>query len=137
LFPWHNEAKALDVNGGQNNAPDDHFVAGDALAVINYLNAFGSGAVPASAVLGLPFGFLDTDGDNFVTAGDALDVINFLNAGLGGEGEGEASAECGVDPQSGYPGAECKAGPAAVVNDEELIGLLAMDVAEVVGRRRR
>ncbi len=83
LFPWHNEAKRLDVNGGDDNAPDDHIVAGDALQVINYLNAFGSGAVPASAVLGLPFGFLDTDGNNFVTAGDALDVINFLNAGLG------------------------------------------------------
>ena len=106
LLPWHNEAKALDVNGGRNNAPDDHVVAGDALAVINYLNAFGSGAVPASAVLGLPFGFLDTDEDNFVTAADALDVINFLNAGLGGEGEGGGYGVAGFRVQEMRAGAQ-------------------------------
>ena len=64
-----------------NNQPDDHIVAGDALDVINYLNAFGAGPVPANVEIGQPFGFLDTSGgpngagDNFITAGDALDVI--------------------------------------------------------------
>jgi autotransporter-associated beta strand protein len=62
LFPWHNNAKPLDVTGSLDVPPDGHIVAGDAIAVINYLNAFGPGPVPANAVLGLPFGFLDATG---------------------------------------------------------------------------
>lgn len=95
--PWHNSANGLDVNGGINNQPDGHVVAGDALAVINYINAFGSGAVPAHAAIGQPFGFLDTgggvngSGDNFIAPNDVLDVINAINAGKGGEGEGSRS----------------------------------------------
>jgi hypothetical protein len=42
-FPWHNDAKALGVNN------DTHVGAIDAVAVINYINAFGAGAVPANA----------------------------------------------------------------------------------------
>src|SRR5439155_17591788 len=80
--PWHNTIKGLDVTN------DGHVVAVDALVVINYANSFGSGLVPANAVIGQPFGFLDTDGDNHVSPVDALIVINTVNAGLGGEGEG-------------------------------------------------
>ncbi len=99
-------------------------MAGDALAIINYLNAFGAGPVPANAALGQPFGFLDTSGgangagDNFVTAGDALDVINFLNAGLGGEGESGNSVETETE------------------NESDLLTLLALDIALQPKRRR-
>jgi hypothetical protein len=82
----------LDVNDDQHVAPSD------ALAVINYINAFGSlnaGKVPALGTTiagktvdsGQPFGFLDVNGDNFVAPGDALAIINAINAGQG-EGSG-------------------------------------------------
>ena len=51
---WHNVLHALDVNG------DGLVVAGDALAIINYINAFGPRAVPANAAVGPPY--LDTFG---------------------------------------------------------------------------
>jgi hypothetical protein len=73
-FAWHNATRNLDVNN------DGLYLAGDALAVINYLNAFGPQGVLADAALGSPNGFIDTDGDNIVTASDALDVINTINA---------------------------------------------------------
>ena len=96
--PWHNAANRLDVSSSEG-LPDGHVVAGDALAIINYINAFTAGAVPANAAIGQPFGFLDTDGgvngsgDNFVAPNDALAVINFINSGLGGEGEAAATIE--------------------------------------------
>ena len=40
---------------------DGQIVAGDALAVINYLNSFGAGPVPTDAQPGQPFGYLDVD----------------------------------------------------------------------------
>jgi hypothetical protein len=96
--PWHNVMNRLDVTSSEGS-PDGHVVAGDALAIINYINAFTASAVPAIAGIGKPFGFLDTDGgengtgDNFVAPNDALAVINFINAGLGGEGEAAARIE--------------------------------------------
>src|SRR5689334_15201179 len=78
--PWRNTVNPLDADH------DGHIVAGDALAVINYVNAFGSLEVASNAAIGQSFGFLDTDGDNHVSPGDALIVINTVNAGLGGEG---------------------------------------------------
>lgn len=83
--PWHNQAKPLDVK------PDGFTVARDALEIINYINAFGSGAVPGGAEVGIPF-YYDASNDGVVAPNDALDVINFLNA-FGAESEGEASAE--------------------------------------------
>src|SRR5262245_4961770 len=120
LFPWFNQETPLDSVGGIGVQPDGSVDPGDALAVINYINAFGPGPVPANAVLGLPFGFLDTDGDNNVSPGDALSVINAINSGLGGvqeaEGEGPRARSRLLD---------------------ELIALLASDVTEAAGRRRR
>ena len=106
LFPWHNDAKALDVTN------DAHVVASDALQIINYINGYGPGAVPANAVIGFPFGFLDTNQDNFIAPNDVLDVINAINQGLGGEGEAAA-------PQS----------------FDDLTALLAADTAEQAAHR--
>jgi hypothetical protein len=137
-FPWHNFDKPLDVVGSGNITPDDHVVAGDALAIINYINAFGAGAVPVNAAVGEPFGFLDTTnatngstdtGDNFVSPGDALSIINAINAGQGGEGEISA-AVVASGPQPTAP-------PSAVAQTEldVLLLLLALDVASRPMRR--
>ena len=89
--PWHNVSNGLDVTG-PDGSPDGHVVAGDALAIINYINAFGPGAVPASALIGNRSAF-DTSGgvndvgDDFIAPADALAVINVINARQGGEGE--------------------------------------------------
>jgi hypothetical protein len=95
---WHNTLHALDVTDSAATGIDGQVTAGDALAIINYVNANGAGTVPAGASLGPPY--IDTadsagnlTGDGFVAAGDALAVINFINAfgsglsGPGGEGE--------------------------------------------------
>jgi hypothetical protein len=60
-------------------------VAGDALAVIDFINAFGPQAVPIDAAAGPPF--YDVSDDGFVSAVDALIIINNINAGIDAEGE--------------------------------------------------
>ena len=108
----------VQVSGTWRNDP------GDALAAINYINAFGnidSGKVPALGTMiagqtvdsGQPFGFLDANGDNFVAANDALAVINAINAGQGGEGESATST-----------------------NERDVLMLLALDTALQPKRRR-
>ena len=67
---------ALDVTG-PNGQPDGAVVAGDALAIINYINAFRAGPVPDNAAVGLPYGFLDTHLDDNVAPSDAIDVIKW------------------------------------------------------------
>jgi len=137
--PWHNDLNPLDVVGSETVTPDGHVVAGDALAIINYINAFGPGPVPAHAALGQPFGFLDTaDGsgddvaDNFVAANDVLAVINAINAGLGGEGENFAA-----DMNAGSAGATNPQVYAGKSDDPtDLIALLALDMAQPNARRR-
>jgi N-acetylneuraminic acid mutarotase len=90
---WHNTLYALDVSGPQG-VPDSQVVAGDALTIINYINAYGAGPLPALATYGPPY--LDTTGDDWVVAGDVLEIINFINAfgaGLPGPaGEAEAKS---------------------------------------------
>jgi Dockerin type I domain len=71
-YTWRNELKPLDVNADGTIAPND------ALAVINYINAFGSRSVPLTAVVQAPY--LDTSGDDFIAPNDALNVINHINA---------------------------------------------------------
>jgi hypothetical protein len=122
--PWHNAVKPLDVNGGTNNAPDDHIAAGDALAIINYINSFGPTDVPEDAAIGLPFGFLDPTNDNNVAPADALEVINHINAF--GNSEGESSISDSLVPQVG------RRSP-----DPDLLTLLALDTATGTPRRRR
>jgi ELWxxDGT repeat protein len=82
---WYNSLKPLDVNN------DGHIFPNDALAVINYINAFGSKLVPPTANYAPPF--LDTSGDNDVAPNDALKVINVINAGLAGEGEANPASQ--------------------------------------------
>jgi hypothetical protein len=85
---WLNVKKPLDVTG------DGNIVSADALAIINFINAFTSKAVPENSAIGPPF--YDPIPDNFVAPNDALDVINFINAfgpdNSGGEGEAGALA---------------------------------------------
>jgi hypothetical protein len=130
--PWHNRLHALDVTGPAGHA-DEVVAAGDALAIINYINAFGPGHIPLDAAPGAPY--LDTaggpgnGGDDFVSAGDALEVINFINAfgsGLSGpEGEGESVASQSLANIS----AEQPVG-------SDLLALLAFDIAMQSKRRR-
>src|SRR5207244_3092461 len=101
---------------------DDHIAANDALAIINYINAFTSGPVPSNAAIGQPFGFLDTIADDNIAPNDALEVINSINAGFGGEGEAMWSGQAigGREPGIGF---------------DELTLLLAIDVATQSKRR--
>jgi hypothetical protein len=121
---WHNDANPLDVTG-EGDQPDGHVVAADALAIINFINGFGSGAVPANAQIGQPYGFLDTAGgindvgDDFIAPNDALAVIDAINAGLGGEGESVARASV-----------------SSPLPTNDLLSLLALDVASQPKRRR-
>ena len=67
-----NRANSMDVD------MDNQVTAGDALEVINHLNAWGAqsltGDMPATT------GMVDVDMDSNLSAGDVLMVINFLNA---------------------------------------------------------
>ena len=69
--PWHNAANRLDVSFDGLVAPDD------VLLVVNFLNAFGAGAVPPNAAAGAPF--YDVTGDNHVAPSDVLTLINHFN----------------------------------------------------------
>ena len=87
--PWYNANRPNDVTG------DSHVAPNDALAIINYINAFGSGTVPGLTAtvegqrvdFGKPFGYLDVNHDTYIAPNDALAVINAINSGQGGEGE--------------------------------------------------
>jgi len=113
---WHNAAIALDVNANGHVAPND------ALAVIDYINAVGSGRVSSDSDIGQPFGFLDVNGDNFVAPNDALHIINVINAGQASEGERNSGSALLNQP------------PTSAMQD--LWTLLAMDVASQQMRRR-
>ncbi|MEI7461357.1 MAG: DVUA0089 family protein [Pirellula sp.] len=77
---WHNFANPNDVDNDGSVSPLD------VLSIINYLNVFGAGNVPA----GSPPPYLDVNGDNQITPLDGLELINFLNRV--GSGEGEAAS---------------------------------------------
>jgi hypothetical protein len=73
--PLHNPAIAADVSG------DGHVVAADALDVINFINAFGSGPVPpAKPGDPHPALYYDVTGDNHIAADDVVAIINYINA---------------------------------------------------------
>jgi hypothetical protein len=138
--PWHNFANSMDVVGSGTVTPDRQIVAGDALAIINYINGFGAGPVPANAAPGLPFGFLDTAdstgvdvADNFIAPNDALAVINAINGGQGGEGE--PILRQGENFQAATDAQPISSSAQSLLN--ELIGLLAIDVASQSKRRNR
>jgi hypothetical protein len=86
---WHFTAKPQDVDN------DGHIVAQDVVAVINYINAHGSGSVPND---GKPVTtFCDVTGDDYIAADDVVKIINYINAHPGeneaAEQEGPASSQ--------------------------------------------
>jgi len=113
--PLYNAAEPCDVDG------DLHVAAGDALEIINYLNAVGS--TPANQPEGEAGSvtYYDVDGDGVIAAGDALEVINVLNAGLA-DGAGPADV-----PE----------GEHAAATDLSILALTADDAGGSNQRRRR
>jgi hypothetical protein len=126
VFPWHNYTQPLDVRGGTEIQPDGRFDAGDALAIINYINAFDPLDVPANASNGLPFGFLDVVKDNVIAPEDVLTIINAINARLESEAEPNVSELLYAVSRISADGADL----------EGLMMLLANDATEYMNRRR-
>jgi len=110
--PWHNALNAFDVDGDGAMAP------GDALSIINCINAFGSGSLPRTGDDGK---FYDVSGDDMVSPVDALLIINQINAF--GSAEGEAVATGTVPPPP--------------ITGADVLELLALDVASAANRKRR
>lgn len=120
LHVWHNTIHALDVVGSADPGPvDAKVVPADALAIINFINAFGSQPVPDAAVAGPPY--YDTSDDDFVAPNDVLAIINHINAfgsgtsGPAGEGESTPSSD--------------RAPKVSPIPQADLIALLATDTA--------
>ena len=129
---WHNTLHGLDVTGPAG--VDGSVVAADVLAVINYINAFGSGPIPAGANFGPPY--YDTNADNNVAADDVIKIINYINT-FGSGGSGPAGEGGSANPAlDGYyaslaetfssPSSNQLATPPA---DSDLFLLLASDTA--------
>jgi autotransporter-associated beta strand protein len=123
LRQWHNAALPEDVSG------DGNIVAGDALEIINFINAFGAGPVPLSAAPEPPF--YDVTGDNFIAPDDALAVINYINA-FGPTIPTEP-------PPEGEPESPSSANSDATNADSDLawLTLLAEDLASHTKRKPR
>jgi hypothetical protein len=111
----YNAAEPCDVDG------DRHVAAGDALEIINYLNARGSTAADLPEGEAGAVTYYDVDGDGVISAGDALEVINVLNAGVAGE----------VGPTDGPEGEH------AAATDLSILALTAEDAGGSNQRRRR
>ena len=101
---FHNQTNAYNVDNDNAN----FIAANDALIVINFLNAFGSGEGEISPDLNPDIiGYIDVNDDGYCAPNDALDVINYLNAfgagngGPGGEGENSGG---GPPPAGSFPG---------------------------------
>jgi Ca2+-binding RTX toxin-like protein len=134
----------LDVTG------DGFIVAGDALAVINHINAFGPLQVSDTTPYGPPY--YDVNGDDFVVAGDALAIINWINA-FGADNsrpEGEADFDSINLPAPYLDGtqaiematptvstAKTPNAPTVSTAMDDLISLLAADIGQKETKRRR
>jgi hypothetical protein len=97
---FHNQTNAFNVDNDSGN----FVVPNDALAVINFLNAFGSlgeGEI-APEVNPNVVGYIDVNDDGFCAPNDALDVINYINAhGSGNSGPGGEPPPAGSFPGGG------------------------------------
>jgi len=161
---WHNSKLWTPANKSGLDVNDDgHVVAGDALAVINYINSFSTfngGRVPTlgsalpttppqTVSYGGPFGYLDVNGDGSVSPIDALTIINVINANQGGEGEAAAAtavpedtyfADLGAFPETptATMATPAMASVPAAVNSsmDDIIALLAADSADQQLKRR-
>jgi hypothetical protein len=139
--PRHNVLHPLDVTNSAFTGVDAQVTPGDALAIINYINANpGQGSIAADAAIGPPYydtvnSTGDYVGDNFVAPGDALAVINWINThgsgtpGPSGEGELGPAGEGEAGPAAD---SDAIARPSAI----DLIALLAMDLSGQSRRRR-
>lgn len=112
--------RGLDVTGSTTIAPDGFIVAGDVLAVINYINAKGSGKIPDDS----PYGptYPDVTADNEVVAEDVIKIINYINAH-----PGQTEGDGGLAP----------ADQTANFGADEVLLLLATDTAGLTRRGRR
>lgn len=90
---WNNQFPRTNVNTTTDTSGDGLVSPRDALLVINYLNAFGPGVLPAPPVV--VQGMIDVNADGRVSPLDALLVINVLNQQRA-SGEGESSANSAV-----------------------------------------
>jgi len=74
------------LNSTTGSLPPDGFVfAGDSLAVINAVNSKGSGPLPRAAIPNVnAYGYIDTNGDNYLSPSGALAIINYINDYPGG-----------------------------------------------------
>jgi hypothetical protein len=132
----HNAAETgsrigLDVTGSTGIQPDGFIVANDVLAVINYINAKGSGQIAANSADGPPY--VDTTADDVVAADDVLKIINYINAHPG-QSEGESPIDGSSSATSTPAGASSTAGSSTIDN---LFLLLATDIASTSVRRLR
>jgi hypothetical protein len=132
LHPLHNEVKPLDVNG------DNHIAPNDALAGIDYINAFGTCPVSAHPE---QTKYLDVNGDGFISPADPLMDINYINAHGSGEAESSVTADLASvstmnDPSltTTLPNIVAPARPSVDLNS--IIALLAYDTAQQPQRRR-
>lgn len=89
VFSWCNPANPLDVNG------DGHVVPGDALIVINELNAQATidktGKLPVPPPSHAKYHY-DVTEDGYCTSADALRIINYLNSIVFPAGEAPPTA---------------------------------------------
>jgi murein DD-endopeptidase MepM/ murein hydrolase activator NlpD len=121
-----------DVTGSTSAQPDGFIVAADALAVINYINAKGSGQVLAVAQPGPPYP--DVDGDDQVVAQDVLDIINYINSH---PGQSEAPLASTAAPLVAAMSQNVDQSVAVTEISADLINLLAADSAASQLKRRR
>jgi hypothetical protein len=132
-FPWHNFGTLTnDVAGSGTSQPDGSVDANDVITIINYINSHGSGPIPDNAVIGFPFGFLDTKADNQVVAEDVVTIINYINAGRPFGGEAPQENETPVEPSFNLPFSGTAISPVS----DDLLFLLATDIASQSTPRR-
>jgi ELWxxDGT repeat protein len=124
--PWHNAVNRYDVNNDSAIAPDD------VLAVINYINAWGSGPITPANSDG---NFYDVDADDFISPRDALFIINQLNASptpAAPEGESSRLTAPATDSIFRQLGDQAANAHSAALSD-----LLATSLDAVAGHGRR
>jgi hypothetical protein len=110
--PWQNAQEVHDTDY------DESIAASDVLAVINYINASGSGELPPARPAGK--NFVDVNGDKEVAANDVIKIINFINANPDREGEAASHGEPTTSDSA----------------TDDLYSLLAYDLATTTKRRR-
>jgi hypothetical protein len=130
--------RGLDVTGSTSAAPDGFIVSADVLAVINYINAKGSGHIPDNGPYGPPY--CDVNGDDYVVADDVIKVINWINAHPGqseASGISPRSLENNPNSQPSTIASKTEANDFGSVSSDDLVSLLAADAATAVLKRRR